>query len=137
MFVGGGLLSCIFLPHPLQGSLRMWVDILSLEDASAYPMIDIAPTPLADYEVRAVVWKTRDIPLGDKVTTMSGARGRGRNLPQSSVSPSSPYSIRRHVHPGSAARGGRAGRAAGDRHALALRKRARVVQLPHEVRRGG
>ena len=58
----------------VQGSLRLWVDIMPLEDASAYPMVDIAPTPPAPYEVRAIVWKTRGIPSGDLLTRMSGER---------------------------------------------------------------
>lgn len=58
----------------VQGSLRLWVDIMPLEDASAYPLIDISPTPPAPYEVRAIVWKTRGIPSGDLLTHMSGER---------------------------------------------------------------
>ena len=45
---------------------------MPLEDASNFPLIDITPTPPEPYEVRAIVWKTKDIPAGDVMTSMSG-----------------------------------------------------------------
>ena len=58
---------------PPQGSLRVWVDIMTLDEATYFPVVDITPTPPVDYEVRAVVWKTRNIDFTspDDLTNMS------------------------------------------------------------------
>jgi hypothetical protein len=44
-----------------QGSLRMWLDILTPEEAKNNPLLDISPTPPAPYQLRVVVWKTRGL----------------------------------------------------------------------------
>lgn len=46
-----------------QGSLRMWVDILTPQQAQRYPPVKISPPPPAEYEVRCIVWGTRDVKL--------------------------------------------------------------------------
>ena len=44
-----------------QGTLELWVDILSLEEAEATPPWDIAPPPPQLWELRVVCWKAKDM----------------------------------------------------------------------------
>ena len=48
-----------------QGSIRLWVDIITPEEAKLYIPVDVAPPPPAEMELRLVVWKTRDV-VADK-----------------------------------------------------------------------
>jgi len=52
-----------------QGALRLWVDILTPDQAVKYPPIDIKPPPPRGYQLRAIVWKAEGMETGD---TMSG-----------------------------------------------------------------
>lgn len=56
----------------IQGSVRMWVDILSSTEAAMYPMLDIMPTPPRKFQLRTIVWKAKGIPIADPVSRMSG-----------------------------------------------------------------
>jgi len=58
------------LYHPTstvtQGVIKMWVEIDDADSKAAnLPPIDIAPEPVKDYEVRVVVWKTKEIECMD------------------------------------------------------------------------
>ena len=44
-----------------QGTLDLWVDILSAEEAKLYPPDDVHLPPIKNFEVRVVVWKTKDV----------------------------------------------------------------------------
>ena len=49
-----------------QGVIKMWVEIHSLANkASDKPPMDITPEPPKDYEMRFIVWKTKDIEMMD------------------------------------------------------------------------
>jgi len=44
-----------------QGTLDLWVDILSAEEAKSYPPDNVHLPPIKKFEVRVVVWKTKDV----------------------------------------------------------------------------
>ena len=44
-----------------QGSLQLWVDIMTPPEAKLFPLIDISPPSPAEFELRVVVWKTRAV----------------------------------------------------------------------------
>jgi len=44
-----------------QGILEVWVDIMSPEEATAFPADDVALPPTQTFEVRLVVWKAKDV----------------------------------------------------------------------------
>eukprot|EP00638_Chattonella_subsalsa_P004869 CAMPEP_0117742152 /NCGR_PEP_ID=MMETSP0947-20121206/5374_1 /TAXON_ID=44440 /ORGANISM="Chattonella subsalsa, Strain CCMP2191" /LENGTH=692 /DNA_ID=CAMNT_0005558617 /DNA_START=137 /DNA_END=2213 /DNA_ORIENTATION=- len=48
-----------------QGSIKLWVDILPANEARQFPKTIIEPPPKSKFEVRFVIWKTRNIPAGD------------------------------------------------------------------------
>ncbi|MCO5112309.1 MAG: hypothetical protein M9929_15960 [Burkholderiaceae bacterium] len=54
-----------------QGQLRLWVDIMTAEQATRYSMVNIHPPPPRPYEVRAIIWKARKMKSGDMVTDMN------------------------------------------------------------------
>ncbi len=54
-----------------QGSLELWVDILTPQQASRFPKWNITLPPPEEFEVRCVVWKTKDVVPGDYVTNMT------------------------------------------------------------------
>jgi hypothetical protein len=51
-----------------QGVLTCWVDILDPKEAAANPKINIAPLPKEEYELRVIVYGTRDVVFSDVVT---------------------------------------------------------------------
>ncbi|OQS05760.1 dysferlin [Thraustotheca clavata] len=44
-----------------QGTLQLWVDILTPPQAALYEPIDIAPPPSKKFEVRVVIWKSEGV----------------------------------------------------------------------------
>ena len=70
-----------------QGSLLMWVDILTPERAAASPPLDISPPPAQRFELRVVCWEAKDIPksardaseLADLYTSIRFGRGKLRS----------------------------------------------------------
>eukprot|EP01017_Pseudomicrothorax_dubius_P045811 TRINITY_DN7982_c0_g1_i1.p1 TRINITY_DN7982_c0_g1~~TRINITY_DN7982_c0_g1_i1.p1 ORF type:complete len:406 (+),score=138.25 TRINITY_DN7982_c0_g1_i1:307-1524(+) len=58
------------LYHPAsslkQGSVRFWVEIIPQGDNDALDRIwNITPRPPADFELRAIIWEARDVPIMD------------------------------------------------------------------------
>jgi len=53
-----------------QGKVEMWVDILTPAEAKELPMPDIKPPKPEEFELRVVVWETRNVPI--KTATTSG-----------------------------------------------------------------
>lgn len=49
-----------------QGSLEMWVDILTEEEAARTPPIKIGPPPPLTFELRVIVWNTDEVKFRDK-----------------------------------------------------------------------
>lgn len=51
-----------------QGVVKMWMELykgLGTKSAEAPPVIDITPEPIIEYEMRLVIWKTRDVQATD------------------------------------------------------------------------
>ena len=57
------------LRHPLkkqaQGMLEMWVEVLSQEEARRTPMTKLQVQSQEEYEIRLIIWETRDVPLNN------------------------------------------------------------------------
>ncbi|CAK4072437.1 unnamed protein product [Aphanomyces euteiches] len=53
------------------GQLKLWIDILTPKDAAAYPPVDIALPPPITFELRVVIWKTKEVPNFDELTEMN------------------------------------------------------------------
>ncbi|KAF0685796.1 Aste57867_22404 [Aphanomyces stellatus] len=53
------------------GYLKMWIDILTPHDGSLYPPVDIALPPPTAFELRVVIWKTKEVPNFDEFTEMN------------------------------------------------------------------
>ncbi|KAF0685790.1 Aste57867_22398 [Aphanomyces stellatus] len=53
------------------GQLKLWIDILNPNDAAAFPPVDIALPPPQEYELRVVIWKTKEVPAFDEITDMN------------------------------------------------------------------
>jgi len=51
-----------------QGKLELWVEILNPFDAKQKPMINIRPPPPDPFELRVIVWGTREITIKDTIT---------------------------------------------------------------------
>jgi hypothetical protein len=48
-----------------QGVLQCWLDILTPGEANAFPPDDVALPPRQVFEMRVVIWKTKDVPAQD------------------------------------------------------------------------
>ena len=59
-----------------QGQLRCWLDIMKIEEASSIPPDDIAIPPNEAFEVRVVIWGTKDVRSQDTL----GGIGIGSDL---------------------------------------------------------
>lgn len=58
------------LHHPekqqTQGVIQMWCEVLTPEEARASPMEKLQENiRIEDYEVRLIIWETREVPLVD------------------------------------------------------------------------
>ncbi|KAF1325644.1 Inositol polyphosphate 5-phosphatase, partial [Globisporangium splendens] len=53
------------------GTIKMWVDILTPNQAHEYPPIDISLPPPVDLELRVIVWKARNVPSFDEAEDMN------------------------------------------------------------------
>ncbi|RHY50693.1 hypothetical protein DYB38_011969 [Aphanomyces astaci] len=54
-----------------QGSLRLWLDILTPVEATASPAVDISLPPIETFEVRVVIYKAKDVVPGDELSELS------------------------------------------------------------------
>lgn len=59
--------SCWSSFFPLQGSLDMWLDIFTHAEALTCPPIDIRPPPPEDFEVRLIIWQTKEVQFRGKI----------------------------------------------------------------------
>jgi len=48
-----------------QGTIRMWMEIVSKKEKIETPIWDISPRPPSDFEARLIVWKTEDVSTFD------------------------------------------------------------------------
>jgi hypothetical protein len=65
------------------GTLQMWLDVLTPDEAGTFPADDIALPPSSEFEVRVVIWKAKNVVSADCITNMndlftrvSGVEGR-------------------------------------------------------------
>jgi hypothetical protein len=54
-----------------QATLQCWVDIMTPEVANVFPPDDVSLPPTALFEVRVIIWKSRDVPPMDTFEGMS------------------------------------------------------------------
>jgi hypothetical protein len=54
-----------------QGSIDCWLDIMSSEEASAFEVDDVGLKPKEIFEVRVIIWKSKDVPPMDTTEGMS------------------------------------------------------------------
>lgn len=54
-----------------QGVMECYLDLMTQEEASAFPPDDVALPPKAIFEVRVVIWKTKNVPPMDSLEGMS------------------------------------------------------------------
>lgn len=53
------------------GTIKLWIDILTPQQAHEYAPIDISLPPPVDMELRVVVWKARNVPSFDEAEDMN------------------------------------------------------------------
>jgi len=49
-----------------QGQIKIWIDILTEKEAASTPMEPISPPAPIDYELRVIVWDTKEVVFKDK-----------------------------------------------------------------------
>jgi hypothetical protein len=57
--------TCPFPDGSLNGTLSLWLDVLPSSAAKQMPALAIMPPPVVEFEVRVIVYKTRDVPPYD------------------------------------------------------------------------
>jgi hypothetical protein len=48
------------------GKVELWVEIMTPAESREVPMMDIKPPPPEEFELRVIVWKTKDVPMKNK-----------------------------------------------------------------------
>lgn len=56
------------------GKLRLWVDLLTKDDARNVPMTDISLPPKQEYEFRLICWKAKNVVIKDELTDQNDLR---------------------------------------------------------------
>lgn len=49
-----------------QGQLKLWIDIMTPEEAKTHPPEQIAPPLVINYELRVIIWSTQNVVFKDK-----------------------------------------------------------------------
>ncbi len=57
-------------PTP-QGTITMWIDILTPTQSQCYPIVDIALPPPTKWDLQVVIWKTKDVVAMDTLEGMN------------------------------------------------------------------
>jgi len=63
-----------------QGIFECWLDIMRPEEAQAFPCDDVHLPPTQMFEVRVVIWKSKDVPAMDWLEGMSDLYVKVKNL---------------------------------------------------------
>jgi hypothetical protein len=50
-----------------QGNLELWLEVLTVADASAIPPLPLSPPQPEKWELRVVIWETRKCTMRDTV----------------------------------------------------------------------
>ena len=48
--------------------LECWLELLDPKEAGNTPRIDISPPPKIEFELRVIIWETRNVPYNDETT---------------------------------------------------------------------
>lgn len=67
---GAQILCALFLSTK-KGTLECWVDILNPAEAGQFPADDVSLPPTAMFEVRVIIWKTKDVVAMDTLENMN------------------------------------------------------------------
>lgn len=51
-----------------RGKLELWVDVLTKSEAARQPVVDISKPPPAEFEMRMIIWRARNMPAMDILT---------------------------------------------------------------------
>jgi hypothetical protein len=54
-----------------QGTLECWVDIMTPAECNLFPLDDVSLPPTQEFEVRLVIWKTKDVVAMDTLENMN------------------------------------------------------------------
>jgi len=60
-----------------QGVLQCWLEIMDTKTANSTPALDIRPAPREDYELRVIIWGTKDVVYKDEATQCNDLYVRG------------------------------------------------------------
>lgn len=107
-----------------QGIFECWLDIMTQAQATAFPPDDVALPPRQLFELRVVIWKTKNVPPMDWLEGECETSTRASTLTLSSD---------RHERLVCQVLAGGRGPAR-DGHSLALQERQSVLQLAHALR---
>jgi len=61
-----------------QGILEWWIELMSAKDAKLRKPIDIRPFPKKPFEIRIIVWGTKDVPFMDKAEKCNDLYVKGK-----------------------------------------------------------
>lgn len=53
------------------GTLRLWVDLMTKDEARNVEMLDISIPPKLEYEFRVIIWKAKEVVIKDEMTDMN------------------------------------------------------------------
>lgn len=59
------------------GRLQMWVDLIEKQSAKSHPIIKIEPPPRYKFELRTIVWETRECVFKDELEKCNDLFARG------------------------------------------------------------
>lgn len=55
----------------------MWIDLVERSQAKANPMVKIEPPPRYEFELRAIVWETKNCVFKNELAKCNDLFGRG------------------------------------------------------------
>ena len=60
-----------------QGVLEWWVELMTPKEAKNRPKVDIRPFPIKEFELRVIVWGTKDVTFKDSITDANDLYWKG------------------------------------------------------------
>lgn len=59
-----------------QATMKMWVDVMTQAEAAQYPIVNIAKPPPKPFELRLIIWRTKNVISMDRLTHMNDMYGK-------------------------------------------------------------